>query len=273
MTLSWSDRSHKWLFGQRIYDGACGQNFSVNMMKHCFNVLNRGFDLYVLLIFVQVWNYLSTEWMTFDRPFVNRAFGGLCWWKKKNTTQTLWNCFLSPTLLSLAEFILLVSIKGLSLHNPFLSKHFIFRKGVFFYATGDHAVWPHLKAMVPQKKRLPPWQALTPRCSISTFVFINLWETFKRRNTSDPRDLFGFIQAAICEIVIHVKQMNNIRSTSNLVIKAIRKYQQERNKLPLVPVVCSLVFILSTTPANCKHKQKRQKWIKHENLPSCSVHF
>lgn len=47
--------------------------------------------------------------------------------------QTLWNWFLSPTLLSLCEFILLVSTKGLSLHNSFLSKHFIFRKCVFFF--------------------------------------------------------------------------------------------------------------------------------------------
>lgn len=58
------------------------------------------------------------------------------------------HCFLS-------EFILPVSIKGLSLHNSFLSKHFIFRKGMplsFFLAPKDHVVSPHLKAVAPQKK-------------------------------------------------------------------------------------------------------------------------
>lgn len=50
--------------------------------------------------------------------------------------QTSWNWFSSPTLLSLCEFILLVSTTGLSPHNSFLSKHFIFRKNVcslFFF--------------------------------------------------------------------------------------------------------------------------------------------
>ena len=47
--------------------------------------------------------------------------------------QTSWNWFSSPTLLSLCEFILLVSTTGLSPRNSFLSKHFIFRKRVFSF--------------------------------------------------------------------------------------------------------------------------------------------
>lgn len=87
-------------------------------------------------------------------------------------SQTLWNCSLSPTLLSLTEFILLVSIKGLSLHKSFLSKHFIFRKGVFFFfacclttSEGKHAA----------EKWLPSWQTQSLISSISTFFLINLW--------------------------------------------------------------------------------------------------
>lgn len=81
----------------------------------------------------------------------------LPWWKNLNFMKLV---LVSHTV-SLSEFILLVSMKGLSLHNSFLSKHFIFRKWVFrffllffvtfFFTSGDPADWPQLKAMLPQR--------------------------------------------------------------------------------------------------------------------------
>lgn len=68
--------------------------------------------------------------------------------KRDETAFCLPHCFLS-------EFILPVSIKGLSLHNSFLSKHFIFRKrhvSLFFFLQKDYVVSPHLKAVVLEKK-------------------------------------------------------------------------------------------------------------------------
>lgn len=76
----------------------------------------------------------------FDWSSVKSAFGGPSWWK----LQTLWNWFLSPTLLSLCEFTLLVSIKGLSLPHSFLSKHFIFWKCLFFFLHQETMQFDHI---------------------------------------------------------------------------------------------------------------------------------
>lgn len=89
--------------------------------------------------------------------------------------QTLWNWFSSPTLLSLCEFILLVSTKGLSLHNSFLSKHFIFRKCVFFFCIRRPCRLTTSESNGAAEKWLPPWQAQRPWSNISTFFFVNLF--------------------------------------------------------------------------------------------------
>lgn len=72
--------------------------------------------------------------------------------------QTSWNWFLSPTLLSLAEFILLVSMKGLSLYISFLSKHFISENvcSSFFSCIGRPTPFDHIWATLPQKNEPPP---------------------------------------------------------------------------------------------------------------------
>lgn len=130
----------------------------------------------------------------FDWSSVKSAFGGPSWWK----LQTLWNWFLSPTLLSLCEFTLLVSIKGLSLPHSFLSKHFIFWKCLFFFfcirrpcslttSEGNGAA----------EKWLPPWQAWRPLSCISQCYFVNIWGQVNTYQSSCSREdawhvLLGF---------------------------------------------------------------------------------
>ena len=95
--------------------------------------------------------------------------------------QPSWNWFSSPTLLSLCEFILLVSTTGLSPRNSFLSKHFIFRKRVFFFFSlffsffffSFRTVFPLTtsESNGAAEKWLPPWQAHRPWSNISA----SLW--------------------------------------------------------------------------------------------------
>lgn len=89
--------------------------------------------------------------------------------KLYETGSCLPHCFLSVCLYYLSPWRDSPPTTHFSQNTSF-SKKCVF----FFFASGDHAVWPHLKAMARQKKRLPLWQAQRPRSNISTFFSVNL---------------------------------------------------------------------------------------------------
>lgn len=80
----------------------------------------------------------------------------LCiWWsllmenvKLYETGSCLPHCFLSVSLCYLSRW-------RDSPSTSHFSQNTSFSENVFFFASGDHAVWPHLKAILPQKNCFP----------------------------------------------------------------------------------------------------------------------
>lgn len=94
---------------------------------------------------------------SFHETLFSVECGGLCWWK----TSDVWNWFSSPTRRSRWEFILLVSMKGLSLHNSFLSKHFISENVCsFFLCTRRPCRSTTSESDGATEKWLPPWRTM-----------------------------------------------------------------------------------------------------------------